>query len=134
MLRNIATKLVKRDKIKRVLKHLKKNPGPQSAWQEAKTVLGKGRGITLPDCTTNTNPNSTAEHQNNFFINKIADLVSSLSKPDLTNAQEVCGGALGGAPSSDTNKTLSDKNTNESTHEGSKKTFSFKFVTPGSVT
>ena len=81
ILRNKASKLVKRDKIQGILKNLKGNPGPKSAWQEAKILLGKGRGNTLPDCTTNSNQNDTAEHQNVFFINKIKNLVASLSTP-----------------------------------------------------
>ena len=61
MLRNTATKLIKRDKIQGVLRRLKKNPSPQIAWQETKTVLGRGRGNRLSECTINTTPNDTAE-------------------------------------------------------------------------
>ena len=75
ILRNTVTKLVKRDKIKGVMKRLKKNPSPQNVWQEARTLLGRGRGANLPETTTNTNPEDTAEHQNNYFVNKIANLV-----------------------------------------------------------
>ena len=82
ILRNRAIKLVKQDKIQGVLKHLKKNPGPQATWQEAKAVLGRGRGTTLPDCTKNDNPNETAEHQNNYFVSKIAKLVASIPRCD----------------------------------------------------
>ena len=64
LLRNNATKLIKRDKIQGVLKQLIKNPGPKSAWLEAKNALGHGRGDSLPDCTTNFNPLYTAEYQN----------------------------------------------------------------------
>ena len=71
LLRNTAVKLVKRDRIQGVMNRLKKNPGPQSSWLEAKAVLGRGRGMSLPDCTTNSNPSDSAEHQNQFFIDKI---------------------------------------------------------------
>ena len=40
VLRNLATKLVKCDKIKGIMKRLKKNPSSQNVWQEAKTILG----------------------------------------------------------------------------------------------
>ena len=76
-LRNTANKLIKRDKIQGILKRLKKNPDHQSAWQEAKTVLGRGRSINLPKCTT-TNP---SEQENKYFIDKIARLVASLPQP-----------------------------------------------------
>ena len=67
-LRNKANKLVKRDKVLSVLKRLKKNPGPKQIWQEAKTILGKGKGANkLPDVTTNQNPEDTADTQNKFF-------------------------------------------------------------------
>ena len=67
-----------------MLKRLKKNPGSQSVWEEAKAILGRGRGVNLPECTTNSNANTTAEHQNQFFVNKIANLVASLSKKTFT--------------------------------------------------
>ena len=62
---------------------MKENPGPQSSWQEAKTILDRGRGQTLPDCTTNSKPEDTANHQNKFFIDKIANLVTSISSPEV---------------------------------------------------
>ena len=77
ILRNTVNKLVKRDKIQSVMKNLMNNPGPQQSWQEAKNFLGRGRGAKLPECTTNSDPESTAEHQNEFFINKVAGLVAS---------------------------------------------------------
>lgn len=40
--RTKVIKLIKRDRIQGVLKRLQKNPGPQCAWQEAKSVLGQG--------------------------------------------------------------------------------------------
>ena len=43
-------------------------------------------GSNLPDCTTNMNPNYTAEHQNNSFVNKIAKLVATL--PNLESVHE----------------------------------------------
>ena len=117
--RNSAIKLLKRDKIKGVLSRLKKNPSSQNTWQEAKTVLGRGQSATLPECTTNSNPSDTAEHQNKFFINKIADLVASIPR-----SEEV----MTGSPPSDKNETTAEKTPNL------EKTFSFRFVTPGSVT
>ena len=51
-LRNRANKMIKRDKIQSILKRLKKNPGPKQAWQEAKTILGKGKSANkLPERT-----------------------------------------------------------------------------------
>ena len=78
-LRNTVTKLVKRDKIQSVMTRLGNNPGPKKAWQEAKEYLGKGSGSKLPECTTNTDPKETADHQNEFFVNKIEKLVTSMS-------------------------------------------------------
>ena len=63
LLRKNATKLIKRDKIQGVLKRLRKNPGPKNAWLEVKNALGCGRGNSLPDCTTNSNPLNTAKQQ-----------------------------------------------------------------------
>ena len=108
-LRNAATKLIKRDKIQGVITRLQKNPGPKQVWQEAKSFLGRGRGTTLPECTTNTDPNDTAEHQNKFFVSKIARLVSSF-----------------------TAETEVPKSKPKATPK--KKSFSFTFVTAGSVT
>ena len=145
-LRNTATKLVKRDKIQGVLRRLKKNPGPQSVWQEAKSVLGHGRGTNLPECTTNTSPNNTAEHQNEFFVNKIARLVDSIPKlsanvkevPKVSGgiSGEISGEISGGPPSLSATETASDKKNLMSNPDamGNEKTFNFSFVTPGSVT
>ena len=41
-LRNMSNKLIKCDKIQGVIKRLKEKPVPQSVWQEAKTLLGRG--------------------------------------------------------------------------------------------
>ena len=64
--------------------------------------------------------------------------MASLSKPVIANAEKVSkgvsGGVSGGSPLSDNNETVSEKKKNESIHEGSNKTFSFNFVTPGTVT
>ena len=57
---------------------MKKNPGPKTSWQEAKTILGCGRRQNLPDCTVNSDPNETADHQKRFFIEKILQLVKSI--------------------------------------------------------
>jgi hypothetical protein len=110
-LRNKVTRLVKRDKINSVLTRLKKNPGPKSAWKEAKTILGRGRGANLPSCTNNDNPADTADHQNQFFIEKVAGLVASLN------------------PSND---GASEKNPVNNEHPTD--SFSFKFVTAGDIT
>ena len=77
-LRNKVNRLLKRDKISGVLNRLKKNPGHKTAWQEANKILGRGRGSQLPNCTNNSDPNDTANHQNKFFVKKVADLVASL--------------------------------------------------------
>ena len=77
-LRNKVNRLVKRDKIRGVLDRLKKKPGHKSAWQEANKILGRGRGSQLPNCTSNSDPKDTADHQNKFFIKKVADLVATL--------------------------------------------------------
>ena len=111
VLRNKVTRLVKRDKIKSVMTRLKKNPGPKSAWKEAKTILGRGRGARLPACTNNDNPADTADHQNKFFIEKVAGLVASL-KPDTDEANRK-------HPVNDEQPT--DR-------------FSFKFVSAGDIT
>ena len=78
VLRNKVNRLVKRDKIRGVLSHLEKNLGSQQAWIEANTILGRGRGNKLPSCTNNKDPVNTANHQNNFFIEKVDKLVASL--------------------------------------------------------
>jgi hypothetical protein len=108
---NKVNRLVKRDKINSVLTRLKKNPGPKRAWQEAKTILGQGKGTKLPSCTNNTNPANTADHQNEFFIEKVAGLVASLN------------------PSND---GASEKNPGND--ELPADSFSFKFVTAGDIT
>ena len=77
-LRNLTKSLVKRDKIQGVMGRLKKNPGPQSSWKEAMTLLGRQRTAKLPECTSNSDPSNTAEHQNQFFVKKIADLLSKI--------------------------------------------------------
>ena len=77
-LRNKVSKLVKRDQIQGVLKHIGTDPGPRIAWQEAKSYLGIKGGSSLPDCTNNVDPKFTAENQNNHFINKIKSLVSTI--------------------------------------------------------
>ena len=110
-LRNKVTRLVKRDKINSVMTRLKKDPGPKRAWQEAKTILGRGRGANLPSQTNNDNPADTADHQNKFFIEKVAGLVASLN------------------PSND---VASEKNPVDGEHPTD--SFSFKFVTAGDIT
>ena len=80
LLRNKVTKMVKRDQIQGVLNRLGKNPGPKSSWNEAKAYLGSARGNALPDCTTNSDPNKTAEYQNEYYINKIEKLAIRLSE------------------------------------------------------
>jgi hypothetical protein len=110
-LRNKVTRLVKRDKINSVLTRLKKNPGHKSAWKEAKTILGRGRGARLPSCTDNDNPADTADHQNKFFIEKVAGLVASL-KPSIDEANR--------------KNPLNDEHPTDR--------FSFKFVSAGDVT
>ena len=122
LLRNTANKLIKRDKIQGVMKRLQKNPGPQQVWREAKSVLGRGRGMTLPECTTNTDPKETAKHQNDFFINKIARLTASFpSEINLQVASEE------DAPEDDAKEIPEPK-------PKAKKNFSFTFATAGSVT
>ena len=108
-LRNAATKMIKRDKIQGVITRLQKNPGPKQVWQEARSFLGRGCGMTFPECTTNTDPNDTAEHQNKFFISKIARLVASFT--DGTEVPEPKPKAA-----------------------SKKKTFSFTFLNAGRVT
>jgi hypothetical protein len=119
-LRNTANKLIKRDKIQGVMKRLQKNPGSQQVWRKAKSVLGRGRGMTLPECTTNKDPKETAKHQNEFFINKIAQLTASFpsdSNPKVASEEK--------APKDDV-KEIPDPT--------AKKNFSFTFATTGSVT
>ena len=110
-LRNKVTRLVKRDKINSVLSRLKKNPGHKSAWKEAKTILGRGRGAKLPPCTNNDNPADTADHQNKFFIKKVAGLVASL-EPSIDEVNR--------------NNPVNDKHPTDH--------FSFKFVSAGDIT
>ena len=110
-LRNKVNRLVKRDKIMSVLTRLKKNPGPQSAWKEAKTILGGGRNAKLPERTNNDSSVNTADHQNNFFVNKVAGLVASLT------------------PSS-----VGDDGKNPTENDVPTDHFSFRFVTAGDVT
>ena len=108
-LRKTVNKLIEHDKIQGVMRRLQKNPGPQEVWREAKSVLGRGRGMTLPECTTNKDPNKTAEHQNNFFVDKVARLTASFPEEDSNN------------------KVPESK-------PKAKKNFEFTFVTAGSVT
>ena len=85
-LRNKANKLIKRDKVLSIVKRLRKSPGPKQMWQVAKTILGKGqRSNKLPDVTTNSNPNDTADTQNDFFVEKIAKLVNNHEVHEGTN-------------------------------------------------
>ena len=44
--------------------------------------LGAGSGSSLPECTNNTDPMLTADHQNAFFINKIEALVTTMPSTD----------------------------------------------------
>ena len=83
-MRNKVTKMVKRDQIQSVMTRLGRNPSQKNAWQEAKLYLGVGRDSALPECTTNNNPKFTAEHQNQYFTDKIEKLVSSI--PTTNNA------------------------------------------------
>ena len=78
-LRNKTKSVVKRDKIQRVISCIKRKHGPQSSWSEAMTLLGRKRTAKLPECTSNSNPNTTAEHQNQCFVKKINDLLSKIS-------------------------------------------------------
>ena len=131
-LRNMSNKLIKCDKIQGVIKRLKEKPVPQSVWQEAKTLLGRGHGTNLPDCTSNTNPNDTAEHQIKFFVDKIARLVESISntsdsiKDELSSYEE----SIATKPSRD----LGFTEPSDLSSKVSKRTFSFTFVTAGDVT
>ena len=80
-LRNKANKLVKRDKVRSVLHRIKENPGSKQTWNEAKTILGRGPGSNmLPLVTTNSDPNETANTQNEFFVEKISKLVKGIKK------------------------------------------------------
>ena len=118
VLRNKVNRLVKRDKINDVLNRLKRNPGSQAAWQEAKNILGRGKGEKLPDCTNNSDPSKTADHQNEFFVKKVEDLVASLSKPSQKD---------------DHMKDISDEKEFGSTGKN-ENLFSFRYVTAGDVT
>ena len=109
-LRNRANKLIKRDKILSVHARLNKNPGPKQVWQEAKNILGKGRGANkLPNVTTNLDPKDTANHQNKFFIEKIANLVKGLNTETETPHETM-----------ETQQPIMDK-------------FKFNFVNAGSI-
>ena len=118
VLRNKVNRLVKRDKINGVLSRLRKNPGSQTAWKEAKTIIGKAKGTKLPDCTNNEDPSKTADHQNEFFVKKVSDLVKSIpqSSQEEKSAEDI---------------PREDK---FSEHGQDSKTFSFQFVTAGGVT
>ena len=70
VLRNATSKLVKRDKIQRIMRWLKGNSGLQRSWEEAKAVFGQGRGTSLSNCTTNNDPKDSAQHQYKFFVEK----------------------------------------------------------------
>ena len=86
-LRNLTKSLVKRDKVQGVISLLKTNPGPQNTWNEAKTLLGRRHAAKLSECTTNSDPKTTAEYQNQFFVEKVTNLLSRLS----TDECEICG-------------------------------------------
>lgn len=60
-----------------VLARLRKNPGPLSSWKEATNLLGR-RQTKLPECTSNSDPNNTAEFQNQYFVKKISDLLNKI--------------------------------------------------------
>ena len=133
-LRNAANELIKRDKIQGVLKRLKEKPGPHSVWQEAKTVLGRGRGVNLPECTSNSNAKDTAEYQNRFFVDKIAHLVESISK---TAATSVIEDSNAPEDSMATKLSIAVSGITEPSDDLSdvqNKAFSFKFVMAGDVT
>ena len=108
---NKYTRLVKRDKINSVLTRLKKDPGPKRVWQEAKAILGRGRGANLPSCTNNDDPADTADNQNKFFIEKVARLVASLNSSNDGDSVK---------------KQVDDEHPTDC--------FSFKFVTAGDIT
>ena len=79
--------------------------------------------MTLPECTTNMDPNETGKHQNEFFINKIARLTASFpSESNLHVASEE------DAPEDDDLREVPESKPK------AKKNFSFTFVTAGSVT
>ena len=42
------------------------------------TMLGRRRTAKLPECTTNSDPSTTAEYQNQYFVKKIGDLLDRL--------------------------------------------------------
>ena len=90
-LQNKTKSLVKLDKIQGVVTRLKENPGPQSAWKEAMTLLGRKRTSKLPECTSNSDPGETAEYQNQYFSNKIADLLSKLPTNSVEEKSFKCG-------------------------------------------
>ena len=78
LMQNCTKSLVKQDKVQGVMNRLKKNPGPQSSWKEARTLLGNKQKSKLPECTTNANPSTTAEYQ-------ISNLPMKLTEKDLSN-------------------------------------------------
>ena len=123
------------------MKRLKMNPSPQNIWQEAKSVLGKGRGTNLLQCTTNSNPEETAEHQNDFFVKKIATLVADLSDPDHNHEGKkpfkcnFCD--LSFELKTDFGTHMDSVHEEKKpcfTNQESSETFSFKYVSAGSVT
>ena len=81
-LRNATNKLIKRGHIQGVMAQIGNKPNSRSAWQEAKVYLGSGHGSSLPECTTNTDPQMTADYQNEFFIRKVENLVNSIQIDD----------------------------------------------------
>ena len=89
-LRNKVTKLVKRDQIKTVLKRIGRKPSSKNAWNEAKLYLGKGKCNNLPQCTSNSDPKFTAETQNVYFINKIDNLMESISNNESASLKYSC--------------------------------------------
>ena len=76
--------------------------------------------MTLPECITNMDPNETANHQNKFFVNKIARLTASFSSESHLHED---------APEDD-----DDLQEVPESKPKAKKNFSFTFVTAGSVT
>ena len=62
---------------------MKEKPGPQSSWREALTLLGRKKTGKLPECTFNSDPNTTADYQNQYFVTKINDLLSKLSLSEV---------------------------------------------------
>ena len=135
--RNLSKSLVKRDKVQGVISRLKKNPGPQNTWKEAMTLLGRRRTARLPNCTTNPDPSLTADYQNEYFVKKVSDLLSTLSYTEEGNSFE--------SEFSDKNFSVNseldascDKNFAKETDlkntSSAEKPFEVNFVTAGDIT